>query len=96
MIGIGSLILCSLNILNTNQDMKIFTEETIKIITKTKAANVINITIPTTSLKKRNLTLAIHVNGRLGNSLFEIASGVGIAEHYMVMNLKLDQINHAL
>ena len=42
------------------------------------------------SLTTSNQILAIPVNGRLGNALFEIASGVGIAEHYKVINLKLD------
>ena len=94
--GILSLIMCSLYILNTNQGVKTFTADTTKTITPRKFVNVTDVTVSTISnLKTSNLTLAILVNGRLGNALFEIASGVGIAEFYKVIDLKLDLNNHA-
>ena len=45
------------------------------------------------SLGTSNSILAIYMNGRFGNNLFEIASGVAIAKHYKVSNSKLDQTN---
>ena len=41
------------------------------------------------SLTTSNSTLAIHMEGRFGNTLFEIASGIAIAEHYKVSISKL-------
>ena len=33
------------------------------------------------------------MEGRFGNTLFEIASGIAIAEHYKVAILKLEETN---
>ena len=49
---------------------------------------VSTISSPTTS----NSTLAIYMEGRFGNTLFEIASGIAIAEHYKVTISKLEEI----
>ena len=49
--------------------------------------------LKSTSLRKRNRTLAIYVNGRTGNALFEIASTVAIATNYN-LDVCLDNIDH--
>ena len=46
-----------------------------------------------TSLRKRN-TLAVAINGHLGNALFEIASAVAIAAHYNLSVCLHDHVNH--
>ena len=86
------LTLCSIYILNTNQGVKTLTAETTKLDTLRMFENTTDVTIvpQKLSLEISNSTLAIYVNGRLGNALFEIASGVGIAEHYKVINFKLE------
>jgi len=47
------------------------------------------------SLTTSNSTLAIHMEGRFGNTLFEIASGIAIAEHYK-LNACIDDSDNYL